>query len=210
MLFDELGNRKYLTANERSNFITAAEAMTPAVETFCSTLAHTGARISEVLAVTPAHIDFANGTIVVESLKKRRRGIYRAIPVPEELLSRLEKVHGTDVFITPSSRELRLWPWCRTTAWLRVKEVMQTADIRGAAAMPKGLRHAFGVEGVTEARIPLNIIQRWLGHSRIETTVIYTNAVGSEERELARRMWRSGHGRMITRRTDEAREGGPR
>ena len=54
--------------------------------------------------------------------------------------------------------------------------------------MPKALRHAFGVGG-TQTGVPLNIIQRWLGHADIETTAIYTNVLGNEERALADRMW---------------------
>jgi site-specific recombinase XerD len=55
--------------------------------------------------------------------------------------------------------------------------------------MPKALRHGFGVHGVTEAEVPLNMIKKWLGHSRIETTAIYADALGKEERLLASRMW---------------------
>jgi len=39
--------------------------------------------------------------------------------------------------------------------------------------------------------VPLNIVQRWLGHARMETTAIYANVLGDEERSLARRTWRS-------------------
>ena len=39
----------------------------------------------------------------------------------------------------------RLWRWSRTTAWRYVKAVMVAADITGTPAMPKGLRHGFGV-----------------------------------------------------------------
>lgn len=66
---------------------------------------------------------------------------------------------------------------------------MSDAGIVGAWAVPKGLRHALGIDGAKQAGIPLNIIQRWLGHSRIETTAIYTNAVGREERALAQKLW---------------------
>jgi len=34
------------------------------------------------------------GAIVFESLKKRRRGVYRAVPVPPKVLEMLEMVHG--------------------------------------------------------------------------------------------------------------------
>lgn len=38
--------------------------------------------------------------------------------------------------------------------------------------------------------MPLNIVQRWLGQARIETTAIYVGVIGEEERTLARVVWR--------------------
>ena len=46
-----------------------------------------------------------------------------------------------------------------------------------------------GVAGVAEASVPLNMMQKWLGHARIETTAICANAIGREERAIAARMW---------------------
>lgn|GEM_PF-5075574 len=68
-LFDLQGKRKYLTPTERKAFIRAAERMPLDVRTFLLTLAFTGARISEVLALTPTHIDRADGVITIECLK---------------------------------------------------------------------------------------------------------------------------------------------
>lgn len=82
------------------------------------------------------------------------------------------------------------WPWCRTTAWSHVKRVMKTAGITNALCKPKALRHGFAVDAGQNG-VPLNIVQRWLGHARIETTAIYANALGKEERSLAERTWRS-------------------
>ena len=45
----------------------------------------TGCRISEALALTPERVDLTGKAVVVESLKKRRRGVYRAVPVPPGL-----------------------------------------------------------------------------------------------------------------------------
>jgi integrase/recombinase XerD len=39
------------------------------------------------------------------------------------------------------------------------------------------------------SEVPLNMTQKWLGHSRIATTAIYTNATGPEEKQIAERMW---------------------
>jgi len=48
-------------------------------------------QISEALQLVGERIDFAAGAVVFESLKKRKRGIYRAVPV---LPAVLEMVHG--------------------------------------------------------------------------------------------------------------------
>jgi integrase len=184
MLFDKAGNRKYLTSAERKAFMDAARRAESQIETFCLTLVYTGARISEVLALTPARVDISAQAIVIESLKKRARGIYRAVPVPSELLARLDTVHDISNRVNE-----RIWPWGRTKAWLIVKQVMRAADISPAWAMPKSLRHAFGVAGVAEASVPLNMMQKWLGHARIETTAIYANAIGAEERMIVAKMW---------------------
>jgi transposase len=46
----------------------------------------------------------------------------------------------------------------------------------------------WGVAAVT-AGIPLNLVQKWLGHAQLSTTAVYANAVGAEEKDIARRMW---------------------
>ncbi len=189
MLFDQTGTRKYLTADERRAFIRAARRSAPPIETFCLTLAYTGARISEMLALTPKRIDQSAHTIVIESLKKRRAGVFRAVPVPDDLLAKLTAVHSLrHAQADAQLSDQRLWSWSRTTAWVYVKTVMAAAGLPKERAKPKALRHAFGVGG-TQAGVPLNIIQRWMGHARIDTTAIYANAVGDEERALAKRMW---------------------
>ena len=53
-LYDQSGKRKYLTIDERRAFLTASASMPPEVKTFCATLAYTGGRNSEVLALTEA------------------------------------------------------------------------------------------------------------------------------------------------------------
>lgn len=161
----------------------AAENAPRAVRTFCATLAHTGCRISEALALTAARVDVGSGVLVFESLKKRRKGVYRAVPVPRDFLETLDAVHGLG-----DLGESRLWRWSRTTAWRRVREVMEAAAIHGLCASPKGVRHAFGVKAVTSA-VPLNMTQKWLGHARLATTAIYTDAIGPEEQKIAERMW---------------------
>jgi integrase len=83
----------------------------------------------------------------------------------------------------------RIWPWARQTGWRKIRAVMEAAAITGPMAMPKGLRHAYGIRAAGN-NVPPNLIQRWLGHADPESTAIYVNAVGKEEREFAERMWK--------------------
>ena len=182
-LFDHVGNRKYLVAKERLAFVRAASIKSEPVATFCLTLAFSGARISEVMALTVSHVDVTDEAVILETLKRRHKEkVWRAIPLPRSLIFLLANY--------AVGKEGRLWPWGRTTAWKVVKAAMRDAGIAEGHCVPKALRHGFAVEAGQKG-IPLNIVQRWLGHARIETTAIYAGAVGDEERSLARRAWAS-------------------
>jgi site-specific recombinase XerD len=54
--------------------------------------------------------------------------------------------------------------------------------------MPTRLRHGFGVDTL-QASVPLNMVQKWMGHARISTTAIYADASGEEETAFAARFW---------------------
>jgi integrase/recombinase XerD len=187
-LFDRLGHRKYLATPERLAFVTAALEEENLIASFCLTMVVTGARISEVLALTGDRIDGANEAIIFETLKRRRGGVFRAVPVPPWLLNIVVKV--------VRAPDERVWPWGRTTGWKVVKSVMRKAGIAEYLCQPKALRHTLGVEA-GQRSVPLNIVQRWLGHARIETTAIYASALGEEERNLARRVWAGLEGATI-------------
>jgi integrase len=184
------GARKYLTAGERDSFLRAAERGDRQVRTLCMTLAYAGCRLSEALALTVDRVDLAGGVLVIESLKKRRSGVYRAVPVPPVLLEALDMVHGIRELQSRRGKGqgIPLWPWSRMTGWRAIHAVMDAAGLDGPHASPKGLRHGFGVAAVS-AGIPLNLVQKWLGHAQLTTTAIYANAVGEEEQSIAARMW---------------------
>lgn len=188
LLYDREGKRKYLTQKERRAFLEEAKRHSSSKEwTFCLVLAYTGARISEVLALTAKQIDFDTSTIIVRCLKKRRDGVFRAVPVPEDVIQELERVHDIGERQQEGSSG-RLWPWCRTSAWSHVKTRLNAANISGPQATPKGLRHGMAVSAL-QSGVPINIVKRWLGHARLSTTAIYADAIGEEERSIAEGMW---------------------
>ena len=190
-LHDPNGNRKYLTKAERQAFLAAALEEERDHRTFCEMLHYSGARISEVLAVTVGRVDLDHHAVTFQSLKKRREGVFRTVPLPPDFVERLDLVHGIREQQRQNRRSNRLWTFSRTTGWRTVKRVMHRAGITTeSAATAKGLRHGYGVAAVT-SEVPLNMVQKWLGHADIATTAIYADALGEEERQIAAKMWDS-------------------
>ena len=139
-LFGQSGSRKYLNAAERRRFLEFAQQLSATERLFCQVLAWSGGRISEVLALTPASIDIESGVASIITLKRRKRGIVRQVPLPPGLLDDLDREFNLrDAQRDPELAKDRIWRWSRTTAWRYVKKVMAAAGIAGTPAMPKGL-----------------------------------------------------------------------
>jgi integrase/recombinase XerD len=119
-IVNEKGERLYFTEEQRKALLSAAAKAPREVRSFCSVLCYTGCRISEALALTAKSIDLSVKVIVIESLKKRKAGVHRQVPVPPELLDTMDMVHG-------------------------IREIQN-----GPHASPKGLRHGFGVTAVSK------------------------------------------------------------
>jgi integrase len=178
-VYDPTGRRKYLSADERRRFLAAAEILPPSSHTLCQFLAYSGCRISEALAATRHQVDAESGTVVLRTLK-RRRLVFRAVPLPPSLILTLLNL--------PAADGGRLWKMHRSTAWRHVKRAMSVARIGGPMATCRGLRHGFGIRAAASA-VPPSLIAKWLGHASLATTAIYLDVVGPEERAIASRMW---------------------
>jgi len=188
-LFSPEGERKYLIEDERIQFLEFARLAENEQRTFCLMLYYTGARISEVLNMTYGNIDNTGLYVTIESLKKRRKGIFRRIPLPELFLDELQMVHNIKKHQkNPKTKNDRLWTWTRNTGYRKIMGIMKLANIEGVHACPKGLRHSFAIHCL-EKNIPLNMVSKWMGHSSLEVTTIYANALGKEERKIASRIW---------------------
>lgn len=178
-IYDDIGRRKYLSEAERLRFIDAAERLPRDRKALCLVLAYTGCRVSEALSLTHHQIDAERHRLLFRTLK-RRRLVYREVPIPEPLCALLLALQ--------CHPDGRLWRMHRVTAWRLVREVMTPIQISGPMSCPRGLRHGFGMHAAQCEILP-NVIQRWMGHASPHTTAIYLDAVGVEERQLAERMW---------------------
>ena len=185
-LSDDRG-RKYLTSGERERFLAAAARAEPKDQTFALALAHTGARVSEILGVRLTDVDLDLLAIRIRTLKRRGEH-WREVPIPGHLVRALELVHALRT-TRAKTADQRLWSWSRATAHRKIVRIMAEAGIEGPQACPKGLRHGFGIAAVS-AGVPLPTIAAVLGHADLATTAIYTTATGVEARAFVARMWR--------------------
>jgi integrase/recombinase XerD len=135
-LFDGHGQRKYLLATEARRLLAAAARADERTRLFCRLLYYSGCRLSEGLALTPRLLDTEALRVVFRTLK-RRRLVYRAVPIPATLMRDLLALARA------SAPDDRLFPWSRQTGWRHIKALMQIAGITGPQATPKGLRHQF-------------------------------------------------------------------
>ena len=187
-LFTIDGKRKYLTAEELGRFLKVAAVQERAeLRTFCLVLAYTGCRPAEALELTAENIDLSEKTIILRTLKQKSIK-YRSIPIPENVLEALELVHGIRRAKRVKQTPPPLFPWKYNQAYKLIKKIMKAAEIEGAQATIKGLRHGFGIRAAEKTRNP-RLVQKWLGHTSLENTIIYMDAIGQEERNAALSMW---------------------
>jgi integrase len=181
--------RLYLNETERIAFMATAMHAPALVRVFCLTLAYTGCRLSEARYLRKDDIQAAELLVSIETLKKRRRGQIREVPIPTSLMEDLARVHiGGHSLNDPYLFSDGDKPQPRIACYRWVKAVMAQAGIVGAQACPKGLRHGYGVHAIKQG-VQLHMLQKWMGHASMTTTAIYATALGPEEQEIARRMW---------------------
>ena len=177
-LYDQNGQRKYLTPAERE------------VRTFCSTLARTGCRISEALQLSADRIGPKAGVLIFEKLEKteeRRLPAHAGSPcLSRHIQYGSQPPRGAET--EDSGRGFSLWTVARNTARRNVCDVMDAAKIVRPHATPKGLRLVFGIKAITSG-VPLNMLQKWLGHPQLSTISIHADAHGAEAHQIANWMW---------------------
>ncbi len=147
----------------------------------------TGARISEVLALTPNHFrtlstdDFG---VTLQTLKKRGRprtrlrgeSLQRFVPIldlnaQQRIINYLEMSRGR--------ASERLFTMSRQSVDNHIKAACRLAGFDWIKASAHTFRHSFAIHLLIHAR-PLKFISKMLGHSSIQYTEIYTNVLTSD------------------------------
>ena len=172
---------EYLEADEVNAIIRAAED--PRAKLLMLTQWRAGLRVSEALAldVSDLSLDSDLPTVRVRSGKGRKA---RVVPVHPELAAafRMALSYGN---VTKG----RLIEAHRSTAWRWVQAAAERAEWLGAIASGRRvgthtLRHSYARHLLMHG-VPINYLSRWLGHSSIQTTLIYLELVPDPTGSLA-------------------------
>ena len=142
-----------------------------------------GLRVSEALALEVADLslDAALPTIRVRSGKGKKA---RVVPVHPELEAALRMTLSYG-----SVDQGRIIDVRRTTAWRWVQNAVFRAEQLGAIPLGRDagthtFRHSYARHLLMNG-IPINYLSRWLGHSSIQTTLIYLELVPDPSGSLA-------------------------
>jgi site-specific recombinase XerD len=156
---------------------------------------HTGARISEALALTPESFtlrDEWSSCVVLDTLKQRGRPKKgrkntkkRMVPITDLVFLREIKSYLETHACKPGERLFSFTPqWAgkllnKSTALLHAPLSMKIS--------PHTFRHSFACNAILHGE-PLTVVRDWLGHSHVDTTEIYTAILSSETNHLMRYM----------------------
>lgn len=141
-----------------------------------------GLRIGEALQLHESDLDRRRGALLVRSGKGGKRREVGMDPWGWEQLSPwLERRLSLPVgaLFCVISGPTRGRPWSSAGVRLQLRDLADQAGVRRRFA-PHQLRHAHAVEMAREG-IPLNVIQRQLGHANLGVTSVYLQGIDSEE-----------------------------
>jgi type 1 fimbriae regulatory protein FimB len=171
--------REYLTADEMGKLLTAAKtASRNPVRDYCALLLmfRHGLRVSELCSIKLSDINVQTKEFHVNRLKDCDSGpheLYNGEPtaVKAWLVERakMNPPAGVDTLFISERRK----PLSRITVWHMIGLVAKAAGLEHLSIHPHMLRHTTGYSLVNKGT-DIRIIQGYLGHKAISSTVRYT------------------------------------
>lgn len=137
----------------------------------------TGARISEVIQVSVLDVDFYAGNLKILTLK-RKKPYYRYVP-----MNHLKGDLADYILEEGLSRTDLIFPITRQRAFGIVQKTVIEAGYDKERAHPHTFRHSFAVNCVLQG-VPLIVIQKWLGHASIQSTMVYLKVRAEDTKQF--------------------------
>ena len=165
---------KILSNNEINNIIDKAASERDRTFMIINTLAKTGVRVSELIAITPQDILFDEKQIIVRGKGDKIRNI----DVPNDLLILLR------IFLKNKRvrTNKRIFPVTRDAVYKMTKKIAKTN--------PHTFRHSYAVELLRKTK-NIRFVQVQLGHKTLSTTQVYLRHMDfSEDKKKLANLWK--------------------
>ena len=144
----------------------------------------TGARISEVLALTPSSFidDGYDFGVILKTLKQRpgrpsnsslQRSPKRYVPIVDLLLQ--DRIQSF-LYAGHFKKTERVFPMARQTVNRHIKALVERVGGAPFSISSQTFRHSFAIHLILNGR-PLKYVSQLLGHKSIESSEIYTNVL---------------------------------
>jgi integrase/recombinase XerD len=157
------GELEHITENEAKQMI--AEAPDRKKQLLFKLLWQTGARISEVLEITPADVNFEDCLVTIHR-KKRSDGAVQELPIPRELTSDL-RIFIQERDVDPDDYIIDVH---RKTAWQWTKKIGR--EVLDRKVTPHMFRHGRAYYLLSQD-VPGAFVARVLGHSTLGSIMQY-------------------------------------
>lgn len=146
------------------------------IHSIMRTIAYTGIRVSELKFVTAEAVN--EGTITIHN-----KGKFRTVYMADELRTHLQKYCETydiktGIIFTGRHKDRVI---SRNAVWKELKYIANKANVPEEVVYPHSFRHLFAKEFIKKYP-DLSELAGLLGHSRLETTRIYTKTSAEEKR----------------------------
>ena len=178
---DDSKQRRFLTEAECERLLRACE---PEYYPIFFVLLHTGMRKGELANLEWKDIDFKR-----QIIKIQRKDFWvpktgeREIPMSREVLAVLERVPRQSHFVFPNEDGESFDPNYLRTQLIRIAQNAGIYDLTQVHA----LRHTFASQLLMKS-VDLPSVQKLMGHSKIETTLIYSHQTTDHLREAVEKI----------------------
>lgn len=168
-------------------------ARTPQAKAFLTTVYSCGLRLSEALNLTVHDIDKERMTLHV---RKGKGAKDRYIPLPKStynLLVDYWKTHRNKVLLFPAlgrdgkKGATATTPMARSSVQQIMRRILKELPVIKKHATLHTLRHSYATH-LIEAGVNLRIVQQYLGHASLETTLIYLHVTDLGNSDAAARI----------------------
>jgi len=146
----------------------------------------TGCRIAEVAGLNRNSINWEHRSVIVFGKGAKEREVYFTVKAAIWLKKYLKERKDTDIAFIVTERA----PHRMSISQIRyiIKRIAKRAMVK-TNVYPHKLRHTFATSLLNNGA-PLELIQSYLGHAKLETTRIYAQLSGQRRRDLYQRYFR--------------------